>query len=64
MSYKEKLRDTFEAMIDYLPIVILYGTLLVLLISNTLVIFFGRSDLEKLSRSAFCFFIGMMAFRR
>lgn len=61
MSYKEKLRDTFEAMIDYLPIVILYATLLTLVISTTLVIFFGRSDLEKLSRYSFYFLVGMMA---
>lgn len=64
MSYKEKLRDTFEAMIDYLPIVILYGTLLILAISTILVLFFGRADLEKLSRSSFFFLVGMMAFRK
>lgn len=64
MSYKEKLKDTLEVLIDYLPIVILYGNILVLFISTILIIFFGRSDLEKLCRSAFCFFIGMMVFRK
>jgi hypothetical protein len=64
MSYREKLRDTLEALRDYLPLVVLYGTLLTMAISAALVLFLGRADLEKLLRSSSCFFFGMMAFRR
>lgn len=58
MSYKEKLRDTFEVARDYFPIIILYGTLLVVFLSHVLVIFFDRKDLEEMARSSTCFFIG------
>lgn len=58
MSYKQRLRDTFEVARDYFPILILYATLLVVLLSNALVIFFGRTDLEGMARGSACFFIG------
>lgn len=58
MSYKQRLIDTFEVARDYFPILILYGTLLVVLLSNVLVIFFGRTDLEGMARSSARFLIG------
>lgn len=60
MSYKERLRDTFEVARDYFRILILYGTLLIVVLSNVLVIFFGRTDLEGMARSSICFFIGAL----
>lgn len=64
MFYKEKLRETLEVIWEYLPTLTLYTIFICMVVSNVLVLFFGRQDLESIGRGSFFIILGILIFRR
>ena len=68
MSDKSIIRMILEFLRDYPQFVMLYGLFIFIVIANILIIFFGRSDLQEITHSAWCYFVGgivgMSIFRR